>query len=161
MFEITGVAGTGVTLGVGGPATDPVEGRPYFIVCRNIDGAIVYQQLITYQPGANTVDAATLARQAYRELPLLYPQPFTAPPANVSQLVGVRTWFWIDQTQWQPRDRDGRGPRPVRHGHCDARCGPMGHGRRHDHHVRWTRHALRPQPPRQRAALRLFTRFPA
>ena len=103
LFEITGVAGGGVTLGVGGAATDPVEGRPYFIVCRNIDGAVVYQQLITYQPGTNVVDAATLARQAYRELPLLYPQPHTAPPTNVSQLVGVRTWFWIEPGQWQPR----------------------------------------------------------
>jgi hypothetical protein len=103
LFEITGVAGGGVTLGVGGAATDPVEGHPYFIVCRNIDGAVVYQQLITYQPGTNVVDAATLARQAYRELPLLYPQPHTAPPTNVSQLVGVRTWFWVEPGQWQPR----------------------------------------------------------
>jgi hypothetical protein len=103
LFEITGTAGVGITLGVGEAAADPVEGRPYFIVCRDSDGVIVYQQLITYQPGNNVVDAATLARQAYRELPLLYPQPFTAPPATVSQLVGVRTWFWIDQTQWQPR----------------------------------------------------------
>jgi hypothetical protein len=103
MFEVTGVAGTGVTLGVGEAATDPVEGFAYFVVCRNADGAVVYQQLITYQPGTNVVDAATLARQAYRELPLLYPQPYTAPPANVSQLVGVRTWFWIEQSQWQPR----------------------------------------------------------
>src|SRR6476659_844648 len=48
LFEITGVAGAGVTLGVGGGAIDPVEGRPYFIVCRNVDGTVVYQQLITY-----------------------------------------------------------------------------------------------------------------
>jgi hypothetical protein len=110
LFEITGVSGAGVTLGVGGAAIDPVEGRPYFIVCRNVAGAVVYQQLITYQPATNVVDAATLARQAYRELPLLYPQPFTAPPANMNQLVGVRTWFWIDPAQWQPRSASAAVP---------------------------------------------------
>jgi hypothetical protein len=110
LFEVGGVAGAGVSLGVGGSATDPVEGRPYFVVCKNTDGVVVYQRLITYQPSTPTVDAATLARQAYRELPLLYPQPFTAPPANVSQLVGVRTWFWIDPTQWQPRSATAAVP---------------------------------------------------
>jgi hypothetical protein len=110
MFDVTGVAGAGVTLGLGGPATDPVEGRPYFIVCTNADGGVVYQQLIIYQPGTTVVDAATLARQAYRELPLLYPQPRTAPPADMSQLVGVRTWFWIEQAQWQPRSASAAVP---------------------------------------------------
>jgi len=110
LFEITGVLGGGVTLGVGNSATDPVEGNVYVLVCRNKDGAIVYQQLITYKPTTSVVDAATLARQAYRELPLLYPQPFTAPPANVSQLVGVRTWFWIDAAQWQPRSATAAVP---------------------------------------------------
>ncbi len=103
MFDITGVAGSGITLGVGDAAVDPVVGDPYIVVCRNADDVVVYQRVIYYQPNTVTVDAATLARQAYRELPLLYPQPYTAPPANVSQLVGVRTWFWIDSNQWQPR----------------------------------------------------------
>jgi hypothetical protein len=110
LHEITGVSGVGVSLGVGEPATDPVEGNHYIVVCTNTEGVVVYQQIVTYQPGTNTVDGATLARQAYRELPLLYPQPFTAPPANVSQLVGVRTWFWIDAAQWQPRSATAAVP---------------------------------------------------
>jgi len=103
LYEVTGTVSGGVQLGVGAPATDPQEGSSYFLVCRTPDGTIVYQQLITYSPGTVVVDAATLARQAYRELPLLYPQPYTAPPANVAHLVGVRTWMWIDASQWQPR----------------------------------------------------------
>jgi hypothetical protein len=110
MYEVTGVSGGGVSLGVGEPAVDPVEGRPYVVVCRDADGVVVYQRVIIYQPGTVTVDAATLARQAYRQLPLLYPQPYTAPPANMTQLVGVRTWFWIDPNQWQARSATASVP---------------------------------------------------
>jgi hypothetical protein len=110
MFDITGVSGAGITLGVGDATTDPVEGQHYFIVCRDATGAIVYQQIVAYQPGTTVVDPATLARQAYRQLPLAYPQPFTAPPADVDQLVGVRTWFWIDPAQWQPHNATASVP---------------------------------------------------
>src|SRR5581483_1974443 len=83
--------------------THPVEGSIYIIVCTNADGVVVYQAVITYQPGTTVIDAATLARQAYKELPLLYPDPHTAPPSDQQQLVGVRTWMWLDPAQWQPR----------------------------------------------------------
>ena len=61
MYEVPGVNGAGVSLGVGDPAVDPVEGRPYVVVCRNADGVVVYQRVIIYQPNTVTVDAATLA----------------------------------------------------------------------------------------------------
>jgi hypothetical protein len=67
----------------------------YWIVCS--DG---YVNRITYDP-AKVIDAATLARRAFNELPLLYPRPRTAPPATANQLVGVRTWMWVDANDWR------------------------------------------------------------
>jgi hypothetical protein len=43
-----------------------------------------------------------LARRAFAELPLIYPRPRTAPPPTAKQLVGVRTWLWVDPADWQP-----------------------------------------------------------
>ncbi|MEY2463167.1 MAG: hypothetical protein QOH64_1305 [Acidimicrobiaceae bacterium] len=93
--------GGGPIVGPGELAQPPfVEGQSYIVVCTNDAGETVYAAIITYQPGISLVDAITLARQAYRELPLLYPDPHTSPPFNTPQLVGMRTWLWIDEAQW-------------------------------------------------------------
>ena len=87
---------SGVWIGTGEPVTAPVEGETYWIVCS--DG---YVNLIVYDP-ANVVDPATLARRAFNELPLIYPRPRTAPPPTARQLVGLRTWMWVDPEDWRP-----------------------------------------------------------
>lgn len=86
----------GVWIGTGEQVTAPVEGTDYWLACT--DG---YVNRITYDP-ANAVDPATLARRAFNELPLVYPRPRTAPPPTANQLVGVRTWLWVDPGDWQP-----------------------------------------------------------
>ncbi len=82
--------------GVGTEPNPPVEGTPYWLVCS--DGFVT---IITYQ-AANIIDPATLARRAFAELPLIYPRPRTAPPITSKQLVGVRSWMWVDPADWQP-----------------------------------------------------------
>ncbi len=84
-----------VWAGAGDEPNPPIEGTAYWLVCS--DGFVT---VITYQ-AANVIDSATLARRAFAELPLVYPRPRTAPPVTVMQLVGVPTWLWVDQGDWQ------------------------------------------------------------
>jgi hypothetical protein len=94
------VTGPGPWPGGGPEATPPyIEGDPYWVVCK-ADGIETYVNVIIYQPGVNVIDPATLALQAYKQLPLLYPRPRTAPPRTATQLVGVPTWFWVDPADW-------------------------------------------------------------
>jgi hypothetical protein len=98
------IGGGGPVVGPGEPAQEPfVEGQAYVVICTNPAGEVVYAAIVIYQPGTTLVDDLTLARQAYRELPLLYPDPHTSPPFNTPQLVGLPTWLWIDEAQWQPQ----------------------------------------------------------
>jgi hypothetical protein len=48
----------------------------------------------------NIITPGTLANQALKELPLLYPRPRMAPPTTVKQVVGIRTWMWVDPADW-------------------------------------------------------------
>jgi hypothetical protein len=96
LFDVAGGVDPG-SIGSGNPVANPQEGAPHWLLCS--DG---YVNLITYQPGLTAIDAATLARRAYNELPLLYPRPRTAPPRASNQLVGVRTWLWVEPADWQP-----------------------------------------------------------
>jgi hypothetical protein len=101
--ELGSASEPGAPGGPGAIVTAPVEGTVYFVVC--IDQAsntIALVRQITYQAGVNVIDAPTLARQASRLLPLLYPSPSTAPPRASTQLVGVRTWLWIDPQDYRP-----------------------------------------------------------
>lgn len=83
------------------PTTNPVDGQRYGLICYSVpDGAIVLAQWIIYQPGVNVITPATLANQALKELPLVYPRPRTAPPRTATQVVGIRTWMWIDAADW-------------------------------------------------------------
>jgi hypothetical protein len=97
LYEIVGGYGPGIIwIGAGSEPDPPVEGTVYWIVCS--DG---YVNILVYDPG-NIVDPGTLARRAFAELPLIYPSPRTAPPPTAKQLVGVRTWLWVDPADWQP-----------------------------------------------------------
>jgi hypothetical protein len=82
-------------------APDPIEGERYYVVCLDANNHGFVREIV-YQPGVNVVDAPTLARQAFRILPLDYPVPSTAPPRTARQLAGVRTWLWIDPADYRP-----------------------------------------------------------
>src|SRR3954469_20301766 len=111
LHDFGGPTGNGPALGPGAPAQPPfVEGQAYVVVCTNPAGEVVYAAIVIYQPGTSLVDDLTLARQAYRELPLLYPDPHTSPPFNMPQLVGIATWLWIDQAQWQDQSATAAVP---------------------------------------------------
>lgn len=79
---------------------DPIEGNTYFVVCLDTNGRGFIRQ-ITYQRASSILDAPTLARQAFRILPLDYPTPYTAPPRETRQLAGVRSWMWIDPSDYR------------------------------------------------------------
>lgn len=82
---------------------DPQEGQQYALICyEDPSGDIVLGQVITYQPGMNIITPGSLANQALKELPLLYPRPRTAPPRTATQVVGIRTWLWVDPADWHP-----------------------------------------------------------
>jgi len=81
-------------VGPGDVVADPEEGQTYFLVCRD-GGTYLTVREFVYTPRP-PVDAATLGRYAARDLPLSYPAPSTAPPRVGLQLVGVRTWLWVD-----------------------------------------------------------------
>ncbi len=91
-----------VWLGTGTQATTLTEGTAYWLRCADAADVTVYLDLITYQP-APVIDAATLARQAYKELVLPTPAPRTAPPSNQPVLVGMAAWLWLDPTTWTPQ----------------------------------------------------------
>ena len=93
------VAGGNEQIAPGAQTNNPIDGETYFIICDFPNGSYFVRQII-YTPGVSVVDAGTLARQAYRILPLSYPRPSTAPPGR--QLAGVRTWLWIDPADYQP-----------------------------------------------------------
>jgi hypothetical protein len=94
LYDVVGAIDPSFWIGVGNEAASLQEGMPYWLVCT--DG---YINVIIYNP-ADIIDAGTLARRAFNELPLLYPRPRTAPPVTAKQLVGVKTWLWVDPADW-------------------------------------------------------------
>jgi hypothetical protein len=100
---LSGTSGGGVSVGKGAPATDPVVGLQYDLECVDGSGTVVYQQLVVYDPATPVpVDAATLARQARKTLPLTFPGVQTSPPYDRDQLVNLPTWLWVAAGSWQP-----------------------------------------------------------
>ncbi len=84
------------------PVSDPQPGSVYLLWCRDGAGATVVFRVITYDPATFFIDPGALAQQAYKELPLVYPNPQTSPGMWTDQLVGVSTWLWIPSNEWQP-----------------------------------------------------------
>jgi hypothetical protein len=98
-------------LGNGGAVGVPQVGTVYDLECRDGSGAIVYQQLVLYNPTAPPpVDGATLARQARKTLLLFFPSVQTSPPYDRDQLVQVPTWLWVTTDSWQPRSASAAVP---------------------------------------------------
>ncbi|MEY2451522.1 MAG: hypothetical protein QOD92_1096 [Acidimicrobiaceae bacterium] len=104
LYNVTGVFIGDNIIGIGAePEPNPEEGHGYLLVCFAVpSGDIDLVQIITYQPGVNIITPGTLANQALKELPLLYPRPRLAPPTTVKQVVGIRTWMWVDPADWHP-----------------------------------------------------------
>jgi hypothetical protein len=81
-----------------------VAGTTYYLECAYVDdGVIFYADLFEYQPGVpgSGPDLAAIARQVYDEVPLVFPDPHTAPPVDADQLVGLPTWLWIGPAAFQ------------------------------------------------------------
>ena len=76
---------------------DPQAGETYWLACTDENGQRVYAQPRTYDPAdpLNNVAAAERAtEEARRQLNLPLPAPVLNPPKN--QLVGLRSWLWVD-----------------------------------------------------------------
>jgi hypothetical protein len=81
-----------------------VEGDWYYQSCRYIDtGELAYSSYWQYTPddaASPGPDLAAMARQAYDEVPLVFPTPSTSPGIGVDQITGLPTWLWIDPRGW-------------------------------------------------------------
>jgi hypothetical protein len=81
-----------------------VAGQWYYLECRWADsGEVDFAQRWLYDPAdpQSGPSPEVLARQAYDQVPLVVPQPRTAPPADAEQLVGFPTWLWVEPAVWQ------------------------------------------------------------
>src|SRR5438445_11454768 len=64
--------------------TIPVPGEQYQIVCFDASSNAVYSAFITYQPATPVIAPGTLARQAWKQLPLVFPAVATSPATDRS-----------------------------------------------------------------------------
>jgi hypothetical protein len=87
---------------VGGTVGSLVEGQLYWVYCYGLDNSFLYWRLFVYQPGVPAISGAQLAVMARAELDLVLPAPKANPPVGAEQLVGIKTWLWIDPTIWRP-----------------------------------------------------------
>jgi hypothetical protein len=86
-------------------AGELVAGQWYYLECRWVDdGQVDFADLWQYNPAdpASGPSPEALARQAYDQVPLVIPQPRTAPPATSEQLVGFPIWLWVQPVVWRP-----------------------------------------------------------
>jgi hypothetical protein len=103
--------GDGSSIGNGGVVNEPVAGTAYGLKCIDGAGLTVFQELVVFDPTAPPpIDGATLARQARRSLPLVFPGVETSPPYDRSQLVHLATWLWVANDSWQPRSATASVP---------------------------------------------------
>jgi hypothetical protein len=103
-FDAPGNDANGVpgTPGVGGRVDSFVEGQLYWVYCYGLDGHELYSRLFRYEPGVPAISGAQLAVMARAELDLVLPTPKANPPVGSEQLVGIKTWLWVDPSIWQP-----------------------------------------------------------
>ena len=85
-------------------AGEMVEGDWYYQACRFVDtGELAYSAYWQYTPddvASPGPDLAAMARQAYDQVPLVFPAPVTSPAIGVDQITGLPTWLWIDPSGW-------------------------------------------------------------
>jgi len=89
---------------------NPVSGQQYFLVCLDANGQVVFAQIVTFNPAAPAIDSGTLARQAWKQLPLVFPTPHTSPDRGSPQYAGLPSWLWISSADWQPRSATASVP---------------------------------------------------
>jgi hypothetical protein len=90
--------------------TQPVPGQTYQIVCFDAAGIVVYSAFITYNPVVPVVAPDTLARQAWKQLPLVFPRVATSPAMGQPQYVRLPTWMWVDPASWVPQSATAEVP---------------------------------------------------
>jgi hypothetical protein len=81
-----------------------VAGQWYYLECRWVDNDEVdFADRWLYDPAdpESGPSPEVLARQAYDQVPLVIPQPRTAPPPDAEQIVGFPTWLWVEPVVWQ------------------------------------------------------------
>jgi hypothetical protein len=100
----------GQTSGGTSQATDPVPGQRYQIVCFDASGATVYSAFIIYELATPVIAPATLARQAWKQLPLVFPPPATSPAIDQPQYVNLATWLWVEPGAWVSRSATAEVP---------------------------------------------------
>jgi hypothetical protein len=87
---------------IGALTRNPEVGRPYFVQCMDPSDEIVSTAIDEFNPGDLTPAVAAafpIAQDAVNNLRLLAPEIATSPPADVEQVVGIETWFWLNR--WQ------------------------------------------------------------
>ncbi len=89
LFAVTGTLGGGVSVGAGAVVPSPVVGQVYWLICRNLESQEVSTRLITYSAASAPISPVVLAAHAYRELPLVFPMPLTAPRVFVGGSGGM------------------------------------------------------------------------
>jgi hypothetical protein len=90
--------------------TNPIPGQQYQIVCFDASGKAVYSAFITYQPATPVIAPSTLARQAWKQLPLVFPPVATSPAMDRPQYVSLPTWLWVDPAAWVPQSATAEVP---------------------------------------------------
>jgi len=76
---------------------DPIEGMAYLLNCEDRPGHLVVSRFVIYEPGDPFGGVAVVERavaEARRRIELAPPVPRTNPA--MVQLVGLSTWFWVD-----------------------------------------------------------------
>jgi hypothetical protein len=76
---------------------DPIEGMAYLLNCEDRPGHLVVSRFVIYEPGDPFGGVAVVERavaEARRRIELAPPVPRTNP--SLVQLVGLSTWFWVD-----------------------------------------------------------------
>ena len=91
-----------VQVAIGEEATGLEEGIAYWLLCDDADGDQVVSRLFLYEPGTGAISPEQLAARARNQLPLLHPEPRTSPAIELTQLVGIDTWMWVEASQWEP-----------------------------------------------------------
>jgi len=103
-YKATGNAGPLPGVDLKEPLPILEAGTYAWLICDDENGQQRYADLVYYDP-ANPLGSIAAAEramaQAEKQLPLPLPVIGTSPPLGSAQLVGVRTWVWVDDP-WVP-----------------------------------------------------------
>lgn len=77
----------------------PKQNAIYFLDCTDSSGAIAQSSVVIYNPGnpqASVVTSQQVAQMASEQLNLDLPDIGLSPPVGSDQIVGIPTWFWVN-----------------------------------------------------------------